>query len=190
MLADMLWLADGLMLASVALLFAVDRLRQPSRAAGGASTAQLDELDRRAQAVFERWAGPGARLVEEPVGRWTAHVPVRPGGPLVPLAISAPTRRADQALLDALRVMAIEAPREVTQAQDIYGDWCVHHNGSSWNVHIPCRRCGHTRIPLPYTDTTLVDVARLLARHLHRAHAHRGTCPACVGERPVTVVAA
>jgi hypothetical protein len=200
MLADTFWFADGLMLVSVAVMFLVERVRGHGRprvataASGGVSHAELAALEQRTAAIFERWAGAGAQLVEEPAGRWTALVPVRPGGPAVPLALHAPTRRPDLALLSALRLMAVEAPREVTRAEEIYADWCVHHNGNEWNVHIPCRACGHTRVPLPYTDTKLVDVARLLARQLHRHHGPRGTCPGCASGRaepePVSAFAA
>lgn len=192
MLADTFWLADALMLVSVAVMLLIERARARHRpvVAGGFPAAELAALELRAQAIFERWAGPGAQLVEAPDGRWSALVPVRPGGPTVPLALSAPPRRPDLALLSALRLMAVEAPREVTDAQDIYGDWCVHHSGYEWNVHIPCGSCGHTRVPLPYTDPNLVDVARLLARRLHRIHAAKGTCPGCVGSaQPETVTA-
>lgn len=179
MLADTFWIADGLMLAAVTVMVLTDQRRRRSLRTAPPQR-DVDELRRRAQAVFERWAGPGARLVEEPTGRWLALVPIRPGGVPIPLALQAPAGRPDLALLAALRLMALEAPREVTDVQEIYADWCVHHNGEAWNVHIPCRTCGHTRVPLPYSDPDLVDVARLLARRLHRRHGAHGTCPQCV----------
>jgi hypothetical protein len=196
MLADTFWFADGLMLVSVAVMLVIERVRTrrsraAARSAAGVSDAELAALERRTAAIFQRWAGAGAQLVEEPAGRWTALVPVRPGGPALPLALHAPTRRPDLALLSALRLMAVEAPREITRVDEIYDDWCVHHNGTEWNVHIPCRSCVHTRVPLPYTDLKLVDVARLLARQLHRRHGPRGTCPSCAsgGAEPDTVSA-
>jgi hypothetical protein len=176
MVGDTIWPADVAMVVALALMGLARVLRRPP----AYTDAALSDVAGRADAVFARFAGQGSGLVESPPGRWTALVSTRPDGPIVPLALHAPPRRPDLALASALRLLALEAPREVTDVADIYDDWCVHHNGSEWNVHIPCRHCGHTRVPLPYDDPFLVDVARLSARELHRAHAPSRSCPRCV----------
>ncbi len=177
MVGDTIWMADVLMVVAVGLMLLSRRMRRPGPSY---TRADLAEISARADAIFARFAGPGSGLVESPPGRWTALVATRRDGPKVPLALHAPPGRPDLALASALRLLAIDAPPEVTDVEAIYDGWCVHHNGIEWNVHIPCRRCGHVRVPLAYTDPFLVDVARLSARDLHREHAEARSCPRCV----------
>jgi hypothetical protein len=177
MAGNTIWYADVLMVLALGLMLFS---RSRKRSAPLYNDQELAEIGARADAIFARFAGRGSGLVESPPGRWTALVATRRDGPRVPLALHAPPGRPDLALVSALRLLAIEAPPEVTEVEAIYDDWCVHHNGIEWNVHIPCRRCGHTRVPLPYNDPFLVDVARLAARELHKEHGEQRSCPQCV----------
>ncbi|MCW3006387.1 MAG: hypothetical protein JWP17_1013 [Solirubrobacterales bacterium] len=177
MVGNTIWYANVLMVIALALML-FSRSQKGPRAVY--TDRELADIAARADAIFARFAGRGSGLVESPPGRWTALVSSRQDGPKIPLALHAPPGRPDLALASALRLLAIEAPREVTDVDEIYEEWCVHHNGIEWNVHIPCRRCGHTRVPLPYNDPFLVDVARLAARELHKEHGEHRSCPQCV----------
>jgi hypothetical protein len=177
MVGNTIWYADVLMVIALALMLLSRWQKKPGALY---NDRELADIAARADAIFARFAGRGSGLVESPPGRWTALVSTRNNGPKVPLALHAPPGRPDLALVSALRLLAIEAPPEVTETEAIYDAWCVHHNGIEWNVHIPCRRCGHTRVPLPYNDPFLVDVARLAARELQKEHGDAGSCPQCV----------
>lgn len=177
MVGNTIWYADVLMIIALAMMLLSRSMKRPRAVY---THHELQDITARANAIFARFAGPGSLLVESPPGRWIALVATREGGAKVPLALHAPAGRPDLALVAGLRLLAIEAPPEVHDVNDIYAKWCVHHNGTVWNVHIPCQRCGHTRVPLPYRDPFLVDVARLSARELYGEHGASQSCPQCV----------
>jgi hypothetical protein len=142
------------------------------------SEASLDQA-RRVSVLFARWAGEGATLSVDQTGRWVARMPIGPGEPSVPLAISAPASRPDLALLDALHLLALQCPPAVTRISATSNQWCVRYDGSQWVLHRPCDSCGGHQIPLAYHQPQMTDIARLAARDHRRSAANDSICNNC-----------